>query len=106
MKPMSTRQHKVAREVQHLAAAALLQGRVHSTLPVHRLTVVGCWVSGDLRQARLQLTFPPEWDPAQTLAAANAQIAKPLRQYLAKNLATKSIPALTFVAAEETSPLL
>lgn len=102
MKQMNTRQQKVANEVQSMAAMALLQGRVHSTLPLMRITIVDCWVSADLRLARLYVQLPPEMDIAQTLAVANVQIAAPLRKYLAQNLGTKFIPQISFFPAEET----
>lgn len=101
MKQMNTRQQKVAHEVRHHVATALLQGRAHSTLPLHRLTIVDCWVSADLRLARLYLQLPPELPEEQTLATANYELAKPLRKYLADHLGTKFIPQISFFPAEE-----
>jgi ribosome-binding factor A len=96
MKSMSERQRKVAHELQQQAAMALLQSRVHSTLPLTRLNIVACWVSPDLRLARLYLDLPPELENPETYARANAEIAKPLRHYLASNLHLKNVPALSF----------
>ncbi|MCA3244778.1 MAG: ribosome-binding factor A [Alphaproteobacteria bacterium] len=96
MKSMNDRQRKVAHEVQQHAAMALLQGRVHSTLPLSRLTVVTCWVSADLRLARLYLDVPSELDTPETYARATAELAKPLRHYLASHLHLKNVPALSF----------
>ncbi|NBV54406.1 MAG: ribosome-binding factor A [Proteobacteria bacterium] len=101
MKQMSPRQHKVAKEVQHLAATALLQGRIHSTLPLHRITVVDCWISADLRLARLYLETPQGANQPEFIEQANLQLAKPLRKYLAENLATRNAPSLTFVATTD-----
>ena len=96
MKTMSDRQRKVAHEVHQQAAMALLQSRVHSTLPLTRLTVVACWVSADLRLARLYLDVPTELDTPATYTTANAELAKPLRHYLATHLHLKNVPALSF----------
>ncbi len=93
---MNDRQRKVANEVQQHAALALLQGRVHSTLPLTRLTVVACWVSADLRLARLYIDVPQELDNAQTYARATHELAKPLRHFLATQLHLKNVPALSF----------
>lgn len=101
MKSMSPRQSKVASEVRHIAALALVQGRIASTLPTSRFTVVECWVSADLKLARLYLQLPAELDAAETLAQANAQLAAPLRKFLATQLATKFIPQISFHPAEE-----
>ncbi len=96
MRMMNDRQRKVAHEVQQHAALALLQGRVHSTLPLTRLTVVACWVSADLRLARLYLDLPTELNSPATFARATAELAKPLRHYLASQLHLKNVPALSF----------
>lgn len=96
MKAMSARQHKVATELQHQVAMALLQGRVHSTLPLSRLNVVNAWISADLRSARIFLATPAELSTPEVFAHINAEIAKPLRHYLASQLALKNIPALAF----------
>lgn len=105
MKSMTPRQHKVASEVQHSAAMALVQGRIPSTLPLERITVVDCWVSADLRLARLFLQVPPESETGipqkQFFLAANAQLAKPMRKYFASHLATKFIPDPSFWPAED-----
>jgi ribosome-binding factor A len=93
---MNDRQRKVAHEVQQHAALALLQGRVHSTLPLTRLNIVACWVSADLRLARLYLDLPTELDTPETYATATAELAKPLRHYLATHLKLKNVPALSF----------
>jgi ribosome-binding factor A len=93
---MNDRQRKVAHEVQQHAALALLQGRVHSTLPLARLNVVACWVSADLRLARLYLDLPAELANSETYARATAELAKPLRHYLATHLKLKNVPALSF----------
>ena len=96
MKSMNDRQRKVAHEVQQHAALALLQGRVHSTLPLTRLNIVAAWVSADLRLARLYLDLPPELATPETYARATAELAKPLRHYLATHLKLKNVPALSF----------
>lgn len=101
MKSMTARQHKVATEVQHIVAMALVQGRVASTLPLHRVTIVDGWVSPDLRLARLYVTVPSEAGQKDFLAELNAQVARPLRKVLAGQLATKYIPEVTFWPAEE-----
>lgn len=101
MKSMTPRQHKVATEVQRLCATALMQGRVPSTLPISRMTVLDCWVSADLRLARLYVQLPQDTDQVAFLAEANAQVAKPLRKYLATHLGTKYIPDVSFFPAEE-----
>jgi ribosome-binding factor A len=101
MKAMTARQHKVAIELQHQVAMALLQGRVHSTLPLARLNVVGAWISADLRLARIYLATPPELATPATFATINAEIAKPLRHYLASQLALKNTPSLSFHSETE-----
>lgn len=101
MKTMTPRQHKVAEQVAHLVAQALIQGRVHSTLPLHRLTVVGAWVSADLRLARIHLQLPPEMPEAETFATINQQLPAGVRKYLAENLGTKYTPAVSFFPSEE-----
>jgi len=98
---MSARQSKVANAVHHAAALALLQGRVPTTLNLSRVTVVDCWVSADLRLARLYLQLPQGTPQAVFFEEANALLAKPLRKLLAEKLATKYIPALSFHPAED-----
>lgn len=100
MKAMNQRQSRVAEEVRHVLAPALLRGDIPSTLPTSRLTVTDVWVSSDLRNARVYLALPEELDAEETLATANAQLAAPLRKVLAKGLATKYIPAVTFFRTE------
>src|SRR4051812_41162538 len=101
MKTMTTRQQKVANEVQHMCAMALLQGRIHSSLPLSRFTIVDCWVSADLRLARLYLQLPSEMPQEQTMAIANHELAAPMRKYLAANLGTKFTPQVSFFPMEE-----
>ena len=105
MKSMTPRQHKVASEVQHVAAMALVQGRIPSTLPLMRVTVIDCWVSADLRLARLYLQIPPESETGMSqkefFATANAQLSKPLRKHFATALATKFIPDPSFWPVED-----
>lgn len=96
MKQMSERQHKVANELQQHAAMALIQGRVHSTLPLTRLNIVACWVSPDLRLARLYLDLPTELEAPETYTRANHELAKPLRHFLATHVHLKNVPALSF----------
>lgn len=98
---MTPRQHKVATEVQHVAALALVQGRIPTTLSLTRVAVVDCWVSADLKLARLYLQLPSGTPQAAFLAQLNAEAAKPLRKYLAEHLATKYIPQISFFPAEE-----
>ena len=97
---MTPRQHKVANEVQHVVAMALVQGRVASTLPLARLSIVDSWVSPDLRLSRLYLLVPAELNTDTFFADLNAQVAKPLRKILAEKLATKYIPDVAFFPAE------
>lgn len=101
MKSMTARQHKVANEVHHLVATALVQGRIPSTLPLSRVTVVDCWVSADLRLARLYLQFPAGTDQNEFLHEANQQLPRALRKYLAEHLATKYTPDVSFWPAED-----
>lgn len=105
MKSMTPRQHKVASEVQHTAALALVQGRIPSTLPLARVTVIDCWVSADLRLARIYLQLPPESETgisqAEFFKQANAQLSKPLRKHFATHLATKFIPDPSFWPVED-----
>ena len=101
MKSMTPRQHKVAIQVQHICAMALVQGRVPSTLPLARVTLTDSWISPDLRVARLFLQVPPELNNPQFYADINAQVSKPLRKHLATQLATKYIPNITFFPAED-----
>lgn len=101
MKVMSQRQHKVAEEIRHILASALLQGRVHSTLPLTRLTVLDVWVSADLKLARVFLAFPENMDETTVLETANLEIAKPLRKVLADSMAGKSVPQITFWPVED-----
>ena len=102
---MTPRQHKVASEVQHTAALALVQGRIPSTLPLSRVTVIDCWVSADLRLARIYLQIPPESEIGMSqkdfFLAANAQLSKPLRKHFASHLATKFIPDPSFWPVED-----
>ena len=98
---MTARQHKVASEVQHVVAMALVQGRVVSTLPLTRVTVADSWVSPDLRLGRIYLLVPQELNTPAFFAELNAQVAKPLRKILAEKLATKYIPSVTFFPAED-----
>lgn len=101
MKTMNARQSKVANEVHHLVAMALVQGRIPSTLPLSRLTVVDCWVSADLRLARIYLQLPQGTNQNEFLHEANHQLPKALRKYLADHLATKYIPEVSFWPAED-----
>ena len=101
MKTMNTRQSKVAHEVQRTAAQILLQGRIPSTLPLARVTIVDCWVSADLRLARLYVQLPAGTPQADFLAKLNAQAATPMRKQLAGKLATKYIPQVSFHPAED-----
>lgn len=101
MKSMTARQSKVAHEVQRLSATALLQGRIPSTLPLSRVTVLDCWVSADLRLARLYVQLPQGTPQAEFIGELNAQAAKPLRKLLASRLGTKYIPNVSFHPAEE-----
>ncbi len=98
---MNQRQSRVAEEVRHALAPALLRGDIPSTLPTSRLTVTDVWISPDLRLARVYLDLPEELDEAETLAAANAQLAGPLRKVLSKALASKYIPSLSFFRTED-----
>ena len=100
MKSMTARQHKVANEVQHVVAMALVQGRVASTLPLSRLSIVDSWVSPDLRLGRMYLLVPAELNTDAFFAELNTQIAKPMRKILGEKLATKYIPDITFFPAE------
>lgn len=96
MKAMSARQVKVAKEVQHLIALALIQGRIPSTLPLHRLTVVECWVSADLRIARVFVEVPADVNRDEWLDTANEQLTRPLRKHLATALSSKNAPEVSF----------
>lgn len=97
---MTARQNKVANEVQHIVALALVQGRIPSTLPLTRVTVMECWISADLRLSRVYLQVPAELNNSQFFAEANAQLTKPLRKILAESLATKYTPNVSFWPAE------
>jgi ribosome-binding factor A len=101
MKPMSQRQSRVAEEIRHVVATALLRGDIPTTLPNRAFTVTGVWVSADLRLARVFLELPQNLDETQTLAAADAQLAKPLRKILAQQARLKNTPALSFHPARE-----
>ncbi len=101
MKSMTPRQSKVANQIQHICAMALVQGRIPSTLPLARLTVTDGWVSPDLRVARLYLQVPAEHNNAEFFAEANAQLGKGLRKALAEGLATKYTPNVTLFPAED-----
>ncbi|MCP5405244.1 MAG: ribosome-binding factor A [Pseudomonadaceae bacterium] len=103
MKQMNQRQMKVAEEVRHIVGLALLRGDVPTTVPLSRLTVTDVWASADLRLARLYIDIPADMDMDATLQALNAQVAGPLRKVLAKQLATKYIPAVSFFATENES---
>lgn len=98
---MTPRQHKVASEVQHAVALALVQGRIPSTLDLTRVTVLDCWVSADLRLSRIYLQVPEILNTPEFFATANAQLAKPLRKHLATSLATKFIPDVSFWPSED-----
>lgn len=100
MQEMNQRQSRVAEEVRHIAAAALLRGEVPSSVPLSRVTVTGAWVSADLRLARLYVAFPDGTDVPTALEALNRQVSGPLRKVLAKQLATKYIPEVSFIASE------
>ncbi len=100
MKSMTPRQNKVANEVQHIVALALVQGRIPSTLPLTRVTVMECWISADLRLSRAYLQVPAELNTPEFFAEANAQLAKPMRKILASGLATKYTPDISFWPAE------
>lgn len=103
MKEMNQRQMKVAEEIRHIVAAALLRGEIPTTVDVARVTVTDVWASADLRLARLYVALPDGEDEAATLAALNQQVATPLRKVLARQLATKYIPQLSFWATENAS---
>ncbi len=92
MKGMSPRQLKVAEVVRHAIALAMVRGDMPTSLDTTRLTVADVWVSADLKLARVYLQLPPDWLESPTLAMANAQLAKPLRQVLARALANKFVP--------------
>ncbi|RYE60690.1 MAG: ribosome-binding factor A [Hyphomicrobiales bacterium] len=97
---MTARQSKVANEVQHIVALALVQGRIPSTLPLTRITVMECWISADLRIARAYLQVPTELNTPEFFAEANAQLAKAMRKIIANGLATKYTPDISFWPAE------
>jgi ribosome-binding factor A len=99
MKAMSQRQQKVAEEVRHVIASTLLRGDIPTTLPTRSLTVVDVWVSADLRLARVFIDMPPDFDTKAVTAAANEQLAKPLRKALASQAALKNTPAIQFFPA-------
>lgn len=101
MKSMTPRQNKVANEVQHIAAMALVTGRLPSTLPLTRLTIVDTWMSADLRLARFYVLVPAELNTPTFFADLNAQIGKSMRKHIAENLATKYVPDVTFFPAED-----
>lgn len=97
---MNQRQSKVAEEIRHITAMALLRGDVMSTVPLSRVTVEAVWASADLRLARLYVSLPEGLDEKSTLKDLNDQVATPLRKVLAEHLATKYIPQLSFYATE------
>lgn len=101
MKSMTPRQNKVANEVQHIAAMALITGRLPSTLPLTRLTIIDTWVAADLRLARFYMQVPNELNNPAFFKDLNAQIAKPMRKHIAENLATKYVPDVSFWPAED-----
>lgn len=101
MKSMTARQSKVANEVHHIVAMALVQGRIPSTLPLARLTVVDCWVSADLRLARIYLQFPEGTNQDEFLHEANQQLPRAMRKVLSEQLATKYTPTVSFWPAED-----
>ncbi len=101
MKSMTPRQSKVANEVQHIAALALVQGRIPSTLPLARVTIVDTWISADLRIARFYLLLPSDLNTPSFFTDINAQLAKPLRKHIGANLATKYTPDVSFHPAED-----
>lgn len=100
MKTMNQRQNKVAEEIRHVVGMALLRGEIYSRVDLSRVTVTAVWASADLRQARIYVAMPSTWKVAPALADLNAYVAVPLRKVLAKQLATKYIPALTFFESE------
>lgn len=100
MKVMNQRQSKVAEEIRHIIGMALLRGDVPTRVDLARLTVTAVWASADLRLARVYIDLPDSWDEAATLADLNAHVAGPLRKVLAKQLATKYIPELSFFVSE------
>ncbi|PZP38838.1 MAG: hypothetical protein DI585_06140 [Pseudomonas fluorescens] len=101
MKNMTPRQNKVANEVQHIAAMALVQGRIPSTLPLSRITIIDTWISADLRLARFYIQTPNELNTEEFFRELNAQLAKPMRKHIASNLATKYVPDVQFFRAED-----
>lgn len=103
MKAMNQRQMKVAEEIRHLVARALLRGDIASRIDTARVTITDVWASADLRLARLYVALPAGADEAAWLAALNHEVATPLRKVLAKQLATKYIPELSFWPTENAS---
>ncbi len=100
MKSMTQRQMKVAEEIRHIAGMALIRGDIPTRLATARITITAVWVSADLRQSRLYVALPADWNDAETLAQLNNDVAKPLRKVLARDLATKYIPDVTFWKTE------
>lgn len=100
MKEMNQRQQKVAEEIRHIVGMALLRGDAHSYLDLTRLTVTAVWASADLRLARVYVALPKQWKEKAALEELNAHVAAPLRKVLAKQLATKYIPQLSFFVSE------
>jgi ribosome-binding factor A len=101
MKTMTQRQRQMAEQVRQAVAMALLRGEVMSTLPLSRLNIVDCWISADLKLARLFVSLPAGMDETETLQIANEQLSGPLRKVLAKNLGAKFIPAVSFWPLED-----
>ncbi|HEX2859326.1 MAG TPA: ribosome-binding factor A [Alphaproteobacteria bacterium] len=100
MKAMSQRASRVAEEVRHVVAMALLRGDIPTTLPTRALTVVDVWISADLRLARVFIQVPADADETAFIEAANEQLSKPMRKVLATQAALKSTPAIEFYSAE------
>ncbi|MFZ2586801.1 MAG: ribosome-binding factor A [Alphaproteobacteria bacterium] len=100
MKNMNQRQSKVAEEIRHIVALALLRDDFGTDANTSRLTVTTVWASADLRLARVYVALPLDWNEKETLAELNALVAAPLRKVLAKQLATKYIPSVSFFVSE------
>lgn len=89
---MTRRQEKVANVIKELSATFFGAEADKTSL----ITVINCTVSKDLKRATIFITVLPEEKEQPALQFARRR-RKDLREYLAKNMKTKFIPAIDVI---------
>ena len=97
-KPPSQRQLRVGEEIRHLLAAVLERGDIRDPdVAGTPVTVTGVSVSPDLRNARVSV-IPLGGGAVATLLGGLKRVSPYLRHELARSMALRTVPTLSFVA--------